>query len=707
MRVMKYLRGHIPAVALIVLLLVAQSFCELSLPAYTSRIVDTGIQGGGIESATPLALTDKTMDGVRLFLSDEDAQTVGAAYTYDNGVWTLNDTAQQPELESVFIRPLVMYARLSEQGANTVLALRKQMQGGLISREQILARGEAALDGMGVLTDGVLRSAAVQFLKTEYAVAGLNVDHIRTSYLLRTGGRMLLLTLGMIAAAVLCSYVGAKMSAAIGRDLRARVFRKVLSFSSAEMDKFSTASLITRSTNDVTQIQAVCVMLVRIVLYAPIIGLGGVVMVARTKTGLGWVIALAVAAMLLLVGVLMKVAMPQFRAMQQRVDDVNLVSRELLTGLPVIRAFHREQHEQVRFDTASAALMNTQLFVNRTMAFMGPVMTLIMYGVTVMIEWFGAKSINAGHMQIGDMIAFSTYASMIIMAFMMITIVAVMLPRAEVSAARVDEILHTRPSVRAPRSAEPAPTDATVTFEHVSFRYPGAEDDVLHDVSFTARPGQVTAIVGSTGCGKSTLLNLIPRFYDATGGTVSIGGVDVRRMQPAELRAMLGYVPQKGVLFTGDILSNLEFAGDVSEADAIRAAATAQAEDFIWSRPQHFLTPVAQGGSNVSGGQRQRLSIARAIAKHPQVYLFDDSFSALDYQTDAALRQALAKQTHDATVLIVAQRLSTILHADQILVLDGGRIVGCGTHSDLLRSCETYREIALSQLSAAELGQEG
>ena len=583
MRVMKYLRGHIPSVVLIVLLLVAQSFCELSLPAYTSRIVDTGIQGGGIESATPLALTDKTMDGVRLFLSDEDAQTVSAAYTYDNGVWTLNDTAQQPELESVFIRPLVMYARLSEQGANTVLALRKQMQGGLISREQILARGEAALDGMGVLTDGVLRSAAVQFLKTEYAVAGLNVDHIRTSYLLRTGGRMLLLTLGMIAAAVLCSYVGAKMSAAIGRDLRARVFRKVLSFSSAEMDKFSTASLITRSTNDVTQIQAVCVMLVRIVLYAPIIGLGGVVMVARTKTGLGWVIALAVAAMLLLVGVLMKVAMPQFRAMQQRVDDVNLVSRELLTGLPVIRAFHREQHEQVRFDTASAALMNTQLFVNRTMAFMGPVMTLIMYGVTVMIEWFGAKSINAGHMQIGDMIAFSTYASMIIMAFMMITIVAVMLPRAEVSAARVDEILHTRPSVRAPRSAGPAPTDATVTFEHVSFRYPGAEDDVLHDVSFTARPGQVTAIVGSTGCGKSTLLNLIPRFYDATGGTVSIGGVNVRRMQPTELRAMLGYVPQKGVLFTGDILSNLEFAGDVSEADAIRAAATAQAEDFILS----------------------------------------------------------------------------------------------------------------------------
>ena len=707
MRVLKYLRGHIPAVALIVLLLVAQSFCELSLPSYTSRIVDTGIQSGGIEYAAPLVLTDKTMDGVRLFLSEDDAAAVSAAYTEADGVWTVNDTAQLPALEGIFLRPLVMYARLSEQGANTVLALRQQMQSGLISHEEILARGEEALSGMGTLTDSVLHSAAVQFLKTEYAIAGLNVDHIRNGYLLRTGGKMLLLTLGMVAAAVLCSYVGSKMSAAIGRDLRAQVFRKVLSFSSAEMDKFSTASLITRSTNDVTQIQAVCVLLVRVVLYAPIIGLGGIVMVARTKSGLGWVIALAVAAMLLLVGVLMKIAMPQFRTMQQRVDDVNLVSREVLTGLPVIRAFHREQHEQARFNDASAALRDTQLFVNRTMAFMGPVMTLIMYGVTVMIEWFGAKSIDAGHMLIGDMIAFSTYASLIIMAFMMITIVAVLLPRAEVAAARVDEVLRTRPSVRDPRTAAPAPADATVTFDHVSFRYPGAEDDVLHDISFTARPGAVTAIVGSTGCGKSTLLNLIPRFYDATGGTVCIGGVDVRRLHQADLRAMLGYVPQKGVLFTGDILSNLEFAGNVSEADAIRAAATAQAEDFIWSRPHHFLTPVAQGGANVSGGQRQRLSIARAIARHPQVYLFDDSFSALDYQTDAALRQALARQTHDATVIIVAQRLSTILHADQILVLDGGRIVGCGTHAQLLKSCETYREIALSQLSAAELGEEG
>ena len=484
------------------------------------------------------------------------------------------------------------------------------------------------------------------------------------------------------------------------------MFRKVLSFSSAEMDKFSTASLITRSTNDVTQIQAVCVMLVRIVLYAPIIGLGGVVMVARTKTGLGWVIALAVAAMLLLVGVLMKIAMPQFRAMQQRVDDVNLVSREILTGLPVIRAFHRERHEQERFDTASAALMNTQLFVNRTMAFMGPVMTLIMYGVTVMIEWFGAKSINAGHMQIGDMIAFSSYASMIIMAFMMITIVAVMLPRAEVSAARVDEILHTRPSVRAPRSAEPAPTDATVTFEHVSFRYPGAEDDVLHDVSFTARPGQVTAIVGSTGCGKSTLLNLIPRFYDATEGEVLVDGVNVRDYTFDTLYNKLGYVTQKAVLFAGSIRDNVYFGESEAPADdecLAQAVELSQAKEFVDKLPDGTQHHVAQMGRNMSGGQKQRLSIARALARKPEILVFDDSFSALDYRTDAKLREGLSKQLHDTTKIIVAQRISTIRHADKIIVLDRGETVGIGTHEELMKNCDVYREIATSQLSAAEL----
>ena len=678
MRVMKYLRGHIPSVVVIVLLLVAQSFCELSLPAYTSRIVDTGIQGGGIESATPLVLTDKTMDGVRLFLSDEDAQTVSAAYTYDNGIWTLGDTARQPELEPVFIRPLVMYARLSEQGANTVLALRRQMQGGLITREEILARGEEALSGMGVLTDSVLRSAAMQFLKTEYAVAGLNVNHIRTSYLLRTGGRMLLLTLGMIAAAVLCSYVGAKMSAAIGRDLRAQVFRKVLSFSSAEMDKFSTASLITRSTNDVTQIQAVCVMLVRIVLYAPIIGLGGVVMVARTKTGLGWVIALAVAAMLLLVGVLMKIAMPQFRAMQQRVDDVNLVSREILTGLPVIRAFHRERHEEERFDTASAALMKTQLFVNRTMAFMGPVMTLIMYGVTVMIEWFGAKSINAGHMQIGDMIAFSSYASMIIMAFMMITIVAVMLPRAEVSAARVDEILRTRASVRDPRSPEPVPTDATVTFDHVSFRYPGAEADTLHGIDLTVHPGERLAVVGLNGAGKTTLVKLLCGFYDPTEGRVLLNGEDIREFNRQEYYTLFTAVFQKFSVLEATLEENVAQTREgIDEARVRECLEKAGLTERVAALPDglktHIGRQVFEDGVLLSGGEMQRLMLARALYKNAPILLLDEVTSALDLETEQRVLENIAALP-GKTCILSTHRPSVLGMCSRVYRVHGGTV---------------------------------
>ena len=412
--------------------------------------------------------------------------------------------------------------------------------------------------------------------------------------------------------------------------------------------------------------------------------------------------------MILLVLVLLKMTMPKFRQMQERVDDVNRVSREILTGLPVIRAFHREKHEETRFDGVNTALMKTQLFVNHAMAFMSPIMSFTMYVVTLLIEWFGAKGIDAGSMQIGDMIAFSTYTMQIIMAFMMITMVTIFLPRAEVSAKRLDEVLTAKPSIRDPKNpVTDLPREGVVTFRNVSFRYPGADDDVLQGIDFTARPGQTTAIIGSTGCGKSTLLNLVPRFYDVTEGAVLIDGVDVRRMRQADLRDMLGYVPQKGVLFSGDIMSNLQFGGaGVSEADMIRAAETAQVEDFIWSKPQHFLTPIAQGGMNVSGGQKQRLSIARAIAKHPKIYLFDDSFSALDYKTDATLRRALAAETQDATILIVAQRISTILHADQIIVLNDGRIDGIGTHAELLRTCETYREIAHSQLSARELGEE-
>lgn len=708
MRILKYLRGYLPGVALILALLVVQAFCDLSLPSYTSDIVDVGIQNGGIEYATPLQLRQSTMDDLRLFMSAQDYETAVTAYELSDGVYVLRDEADLARLNDIFAMAEVLYTRITEQGTTAMAEVRAAIEAGVMTQQQLIERAQAAMASMGTVTDAVLTNAGISFLKTEYAIMGVDLDAMRTSYLCSVGGRMLLLTLLMVLASIAVSFLSSRISAAIGRDLRAQVFRTVLSFSSAEMDRFSTASLITRSTNDVTQVQTVCLLLVRIIFYAPILGVGGIIQVRRTDTGMDWLIAAEVAVVVALVLLLLRATMPRFRQMQERVDDVNRVSREILTGLPVIRAFHREAHEERRFDGANTALMRTQLFVNRAMAVLSPVMSLTMYGVTLLIEWFGAKGIDAGTMQIGDMIAFSTYTMQIIMAFMMITMVAIFLPRAEVSARRLDEVLETESAVRDPAQPVPAPERGVVTFRDVSFRYPGAEDEVLRHISFTARPGQTTAIVGSTGCGKSTLLSLILRFYDVTDGAVCIDGVDVRDLSQRALRELLGYVPQKGVLFSGDVMSNLEFGGArVSEADMIRAAEVAQVEDFIWSRPQHFLTPIAQGGANVSGGQKQRLSIARAVATKPKIYLFDDSFSALDYKTDAALRRALAARTKDATVLIVAQRISTVLHADQILVLNGGRIEGMGTHAQLMRSCETYRELARSQLSAAELGEEG
>ena len=705
---MKYLKGHVPGVLLILILLVVQAFCDLSLPAYTSDIVDVGIQNGGIKYATPEQIRQSTMDDLRLFMTPQDYETAVTAYDLADGVYTLRDKADLERLSDVFALPEVMYLRISEQGTTALAEVRLAIETGTMTQQQLFDRAQEAMASMGTVSGSVVTAAAIGFLKTEYQVMGMDLNHIRNAYLWSVGGRMLALTLLLVAVAITISFLSSRISAAIGRDLRERVFRSVMSYSSAEMDQFSTASLITRSTNDVMQVQMVCLMLVRIVLYAPIIGIGGIIKVRQTDTGLDWIVAVEVAAMILLVLVLLKMTMPKFRQMQERVDDVNRVSREILTGLPVIRAFHREKHEETRFDGVNTALMKTQLFVNHAMAFMSPIMSVTMYVVTLLIEWFGAKGIDAGSMQIGDMIAFSTYTMQIIMAFMMITMVTIFLPRAEVSAKRLDEVLTAKPSIRDPKNpVTDLPREGVVTFRNVSFRYPGADDDVLQGIDFTARPGQTTAIIGSTGCGKSTLLNLVPRFYDVTEGAVMIDGVDVRRMRQADLRDMLGYVPQKGVLFSGDIMSNLQFGGaGVSEADMIRAAETAQVEDFIWSKPQHFLTPIAQGGMNVSGGQKQRLSIARAIAKHPKIYLFDDSFSALDYKTDATLRRALAAETQDATILIVAQRISTILHADQIIVLNDGRIDGIGTHAELLRTCETYREIAHSQLSARELGEE-
>ncbi len=575
--------------------------------------------------------------------------------------------------------------------------------------EEILAVPMALLSAEDIagMSDSLITQSAILSVQEEYRASGMNLGRIQTDYLWLTGGKMLLLSVIMMAAAILTGLLASRVAAKIGRDLREKVFRKVVSFSHAEMDRFSTASLITRSTNDIQQVQMVCVMLLRIVLYAPIIGIGGVVKVMGTRTGMGWIIGVAVAVIILVVLVLMQIAMPRFKKMQTLVDRLNLVSREILTGVPVIRAFSRERFEEKRFDKANRDLMGTQLFTSRVMNFMMPLMMLIMNGITLLIVWFGAKGIDLGNLQVGDMLAFITYTMQIVSAFLMITMISIMLPRAGVAAERIDEVLNTEPGITDKESVKDGQLEQVkgeVRFEHVSFRYPDADEDALKDIDFTALPGMTTAIIGSTGCGKSTLLHLIPRFYDVTGGKITIDGVDIRDISQHKLRSLLGFVPQKGVLFSGDIASNIKFGGShITDEAMAEAARIAQAEEFITEKPEGYHSEIAQGGTNVSGGQKQRLSIARAIAKDSKIFLFDDSFSALDYKTDVALRRALTEKMRDAAVIIVAQRISTILHADQILVLDEGKIVGRGTHEELLKSCETYQEIARSQLSEAEL----
>ena len=578
-----------------------------------------------------------------------------------------------------------------------------------MSKEQLSAAMQAAA-GANPVDDTMadtLQSQAVQLVRLEYEAQGI-AGSVQLRYLLKTGGAMLGFTLLMAAVSVLVGLLASRTAAGIGRDLRRDVFQKVVSFSHAETERFSTASLITRTTNDIQQVQMTCVMLLRMVAYAPILGIGGIWRVANTNASLSWIIVVAVTALVGVMLVLFKFVMPKFRIMQKLVDRLNQVSREILTGVMPIRAFSRESFEEQRFDAASRDLMQTQLFTNRAMSFMFPTMTLIMNGISLLIVWFGGLSIDAGSMQVGEMIAFITYTMQIVMSFLMLAMVSIMLPRAGVAADRIAEVLNTEISIRDPEHSAAAPADGTVTFEDVSFRYPGADENALEHISFTARPGETTAIIGATGCGKSTLLNLIPRFYDATEGRVLVGGADVRSLPQSALRETLGYVPQKGVLFSGTIDSNLKFGGpSITDADTRKAAAIAQAADFIEAKPEGYQSPIAQGGTNVSGGQKQRLSIARAIAKKPKIYLFDDSFSALDYKTDVALRRALKAETGDATVIIVAQRISTVLHANQILVLEDGKVVGRGTHGQLLQSCPEYREIARSQLSQKELSLGG
>ena len=735
-KIFKQLARHWAACLAVVALLFVQAYCDLSLPDYTSKIVDTGIQQGGIESSLPETVRQSTLDALSLLMGEEDADALQNAYGYylqDNGVLKLRSDltdAERTALEEAVTTPDIVLYMAAAQNANAPagdeaeamtaaptaedldavcaqFAAMAQMPG--FSREMIQQQLASAMEQVDETTLSSMASQATLLISLEYEAQGVSHD-VQMAYLFRVGGQMLALTLLMMVVAILVGLIASRVSASIGRELRRETFSSVIHFSNAEIENFSTASLITRTTNDIQQVQFTCVILLRMVAYAPILGIGGVMHVTQGNTGLAWIIVLDVAALLLLITVLMSVAMPKFKIMQTLVDKLNLVSREILTGVMPVRAFSRESFEEKRFDAASRELMGTQLFTNRAMVAMMPFMTLIMNGTSLLIVWFGGKAMDAGNMQVGEMIAFITYTMQIVMSFLMLAMVAVMLPRAGVAADRIDEVCRTKASIHDPDAATAKPAlekkdwDGVVRFEDVSFRFPGADSDALEHISFTANPGETTAIIGSTGCGKSSLLNLIPRFYDVTGGRVTIDGIDVREMPQEQLHSLLGYVPQKGILFSGTIESNLKFGGaQITDAGMKKAASIAQATEFIDAKPEGYASPIAQGGSNVSGGQKQRLSIARAIAKEPKIFLFDDSFSALDYKTDVTLRRALKEETDNATVIIVAQRISTVLHANQILVLDDGRLVGKGTHAQLMATCPEYQEIARSQLSQKEL----
>ena len=756
----KYAASYWKAMIAIVLILVVQAYCDLSLPAYTSDIVNVGIQQGGIEDEVPRQIATEEMEKLLLFVSEDDQQTVMDAYTEDNTsykkeAYVLKDSVAKEEntmenLIDILQIPMMMTSGI-ESGSDTTKQmedkLKEQMSQGMaqsmpqgadqtmpegmpqgesqaesqavslddmsmfdllkmLPAEQRATMVEKIEEQMSEMPDTILDQAAVSFCRSAYKDLGMDMDQTQIHYLLKTGGQMAALALLGMVASIMVAFLASRVGASAGRDLRSGVFHKVVGFSNNEFNHFSTASLITRSTNDIQQIQMLIVMLLRMVLYAPILAIGGVLQVMKTNVSMSWIIGLAVIIIAFVVLLLFLVVMPKFKVLQNLVDKLNLVTREILTGLPVIRAFSTEKHEEERFDDANRTLTKTNLFVNRAMTFMMPVMMLVMNGVSVLIVWTGAHGISDGQMQVGDMMAFIQYTMQIIMGFLMLCMISIMLPRAAVAADRVEEVLKSETMIHDPKQEKHFPEDGkgVLTFDHVSFRYPGADEDVLEDITFTAKPGETTAIIGSTGSGKSTLVNLIPRFYDVTSGDITLDGVDIREVKQHELREKLGYVPQKGVLFSGDIASNIMFGNSHgSDDEMIEAAEIAQATEFIDTKPEKYKSPISQGGSNVSGGQKQRLSIARAIAKRPQVFIFDDSFSALDYKTDVTLRRALAEKTSGSTVLIVAQRISTILHAEQIIVLDEGKVAGKGTHAELLKNCPVYREIAESQLSRKEL----
>lgn len=761
-RIFKNMLPYWKAVIIIIALLFVQAWCDLSLPVYTSDIIDVGIQNNGVEHVVPEKMTADEFDTAQFIMTDKETNTWKDIYEKKDDLYELKDLSnkERNDIDEELTIPLIMNYQMRAMEVDTFKeTIAKQMgkdvsafadmsvedigammhvdlksfkqekedddgnkvkvdcvdvrpifanmlASGAMDKDQILSMRDTMEDTIDTMGSSLVKSMGIAYAVAADKDAGVNVDKIQKSYLLSAGLKMVGMALLMGLVTVLVGFFASRIGAGIGMNLRDGVFKRVVGFSNAEMDRFSTASLITRSTNDIQQIQMVSVLLLRMVAYAPILGIGGVIKVMQTGAGMGWIIVLAILVILGYVMVLMSVTMPKFKLMQKLVDNINLVSREILTGLSVIRAFGREKKEEERFDGANKELTKTMLFTNRVMTFMMPGMMMIMNVLTVGIVWVGAHKIDAGTMQVGAMTAFITYAMMIVMSFLMLTMMSIMLPRAAVAAERIDEVIHTESSIQDPKAPEELTVhDGVVRFEHVNFRYPGAEEDVLHDIDFVAEPGKTTAIIGSTGCGKSTLVNLIPRLYDVTGGQITLDGKDIRNITMADLREEIGFVPQKGVLFSGTIASNLRFGkDDASDEQIKKAAEIAQATEFIEAKDDKYDSSIAQGGSNVSGGQKQRLAIARAIAKDPKIFIFDDSFSALDLKTDAALRKALAENVKDSTVIIVAQRISTILHAEQILVLDDGRIVGKGTHEELLKNCSVYQEIAKSQLSASELG---
>lgn len=726
MRILSYLKRYKVTVLLIIVLLVVQAFADLSLPRYTSDLVDVGIQQGGIDHASPDEMSIETFNYALMIASEEDEELIRSSYSQvdsdGKAVYKLNDTgiANRAELDTSLALPLVLIHgqdlgsstgegnSSSDQGSFSWNDLYEAYTAGAIDKADIRSLVDQLVSGID-LDKSLIEQQAILAVKAEYQDLGLDVNAIQLNYLAWLGAQMLGIAALMMVASVAVGFVASRTAAKIARILRERLFEKVISFSDAEIQSFSAASLITRGTNDIQQIQMVLVMALRMVLYAPILAIGGIIMVSQTNLAMSWIIVVAIIVIGIAIAVLMALAMPKFKIMQKLIDRVNLVSREMLTGMSVIRAFDRQEYEENRFDEASTALYRTQLFTNRVMTFMMPTMMFVMNGVSVLIVWVGGFYIDSGVIQTGDMIAFITYSMVIVMSFLMISMIAIMLPRADVAAQRVNEVIETSSSIHDPREShydriDPCAKGLSVEFDNVVFAYDEGSDPVLRDVSFMAEPGKTTAIVGSTGSGKSTIMKLIERFYDVAEGSVRLDGVDVRDLNQHELRRELGYVPQKAFLFSGTIGSSIAYSDEGMDKTRIREAADiAQASEFIDAKEKGFDFEISQGGTNVSGGQRQRLSIARALASDARVLLFDDSFSALDYATDAKLRHALATHASGKTVIVVAQRIATVLNADQIIVLENGMIVGKGTHAQLLKNCPTYREIARSQLSEEEL----